>query len=541
MEDSSDGNVDPTSMPEPAEEFVQHIYPRARTAFMYDRAGPWPQPAPDHPMSMAAEVLHPPQVEQDDWKKHAGRNYMWTMLTSIPGAAWNSLTHGRVNDMSDEVFAELLTTTIYSKYMRLADPAELDPCFTEVLGEVSGAAEYYTIDFTPVQDIKTYEGVWVSPTITLVARDEEGGKCKALAIRIGHLEGTGSDRHWENIAVTPEDTDAWTLAKYFVMQGAGHVTTLSGHPATHFPYDTVNAVTKSAVPMDHTLFKLLFPHLRLALAVDHAVLEGGSSVVSETRGEIYAPYSGPGSSVRVLVAAGFVGYPHQLATYDPSPTPSAAHPKWEYPLSPRAIDIPSDFGRVLRAYYFTVKDFVREVVEEILAQKDTKKGKEELFFIRRWARYIAHWLPGFPDGDRILELDENGDPWLVAAVTGYIWDVSVAHSLDHKNFYSLRPRRTPFRVRLPPPSSRKIDKVKLRSICNGWDLFKSTLAFDMFFQPHNVVVLQDAEYGFEGPKLKEAVANFQKALVATEEKLKADGVNVKNYIELSEIATSIQY
>jgi hypothetical protein len=518
-----------------------HIYARDRGDFMCDRAGPWPQPTPDHPMAMAAEVSRPPKSDQRDWAKHSSLNYLKTMAKSIPRAAWNGLTHGQVSDMSDDVFNDLLTTTVYSQYLRGADPEQLDPHFHQALDHVGGAAEYYTVDFTPMQEIEPYKGMWVSPTITLFARDKEAGPCRALAIRIGNLVEKGRHRQWEHIVVTPDDVEAWTLAKYFVLQGAGHVTALSSHPAMHFPFDVVNAITKSALPMDNTLFKLLSPHLRLALAVNHGVLKGGNSVVSQTRGKMFAPYCAPYASVRVLAASGFIGYPHELSVYAPSPTPGKTFPKWEYPLNPRMIDIPSDFGRVLRAYHTTIKDYVREVVAEIVARGTTAKGREEVYFIKRWARYIAHWLPGFPDYYRIMEPDENGDPYLVSAVTGYIWNVSVAHSLDHRSFYRLQPTRTPFRLRVPPPANRRMVKVKRRSILSGWDLFRATLAFDMFFQPHNVSLLKDADYGFESVPLQAAAAKFHKALVETEEQLKGDGVDIDKYISLSEIAASIQH
>jgi hypothetical protein len=510
-------------------------YPRERTAFLYDRAGPWPQPAPDHPMAMAAEVLHPTQEEQDDWSRHAGRSYLKTMLTSIPRAAYTALTRGRVQDISDEVFTELLTTTIYSKYLRRTDAEEARSLFEGV--SFDAGADLYTIDFTPVQDIVPYDGMWISPTITLFVRS--GSAWGAAAIRIGRLLGEGDGRRWDYLVVNPTHVEAWTLSKYFVLQGASHVTTLSGHPATHFPWDTVNAITTSALPTDHTLFQLLFPHLRLALAVNHAVLEGSHSVVSETRGEIYAPYCAPGASVRVLVAAGYVGYPHYLSTYAPSETPGAAYPKWVYPLVPRALDIPSDFGRVLRAYHETITAFVRVVVDDLLARRDTPKGAEEVHYLKRWAHYISEWLPGFPDSDEILGPGESGDN-LVAAVAAYIWDVSVAHSLDHRSFYRLHPRRTPFRIRVPPPASTSIEAVNHRRILNGWDLFKATLAFDMFFQPHNVALLKDVEYAFGTEKLQDAARDFREALVATEKRLSTE-VNVENYIPLAEIATSIQY
>ena len=40
-------------------------FPLPKSDFMYQRSGPWPQPAPDHPMAMAAEVLHLPKADID--------------------------------------------------------------------------------------------------------------------------------------------------------------------------------------------------------------------------------------------------------------------------------------------------------------------------------------------------------------------------------------------------------------------------------------------------------------------------------------------
>lgn len=508
-------------------------FPLPKSDFMYARSGPWPQPAPDHPMAMAAEVLHLPKSETWDWTLHAGLNYMLTMLTKLPLAIKNAVWHGWVTDMGDELFTELLTTTIYSKYLR----RPVRQMHTELIERLGAGADhdYFVMDFTPMQDIEPYPGMFVAPTVTLFARDRDRGGFRPLGISIGHLEGGV----WKHVVLTPKDGDGWSLSKYFVLQGAGHVTTLSGHPATHFPYDTVNAITKSSLPMRHVLFKLLFPHLRLALAVDNAVLEGEHSVVSETHGEFYAPYVAAGGEVRQLVAAGYVGYPHPLSKYAKDQPHDPNYPAWKYPLEPR--DIPSDFGRFLNAYHRTIKDFVREVVTFILSREGTDQGDEEIYYIRCWAHYIHLWLPGFPDGTNILEKDQNGDPNLVSAITTYIWDVSAAHSLDHSSFYGLNPRHTPFRIRVPPPTSSDVPGYNRKKILHGWDLFKSTLAFEMFFKPHNVELLQDVAYGFEDAGLQQAAAQFVKALHQTEQQLIRDGVDIAKYAPLSKIATSIQY
>lgn len=508
-------------------------FPLPKSDFMYERSGPWPQPAPDHPMAMAAEVLHLPRSENWDWTLHSGLNYMLTMLTKLPLAIKNAVWHGWVTDMGDDLFSQLLTTTIYSKYLKRPSVQQHSELVAQLGADRGG--DHFVMDFCPIQDIEPYPGMFVAPTLTLFVRDGERGLYRPLGISIGNLVGDT----WKHVVLTPGDGDGWSLAKYFVLQGAGHVTTLAGHPATHFPYDTVNAITKSSVPMKHVLFKLLFPHLRLALAVDNAVLEGAHSVVSETHGAFYAPYVAPGSEVRQLVAAAYAGYPHPLSKYAKNQPHDPNFPAWTYPLEPR--EIPSDFGRVLTAYHRTIKGFVREVVAFILARSGTDQGDEELYYIRCWAHYIAQWLPGFPDGDKILQPDAHGETVLVSAITTYIWDVSVAHSLDHNNFFGLTPRHTPFRMRVAPPTSRDVPGYDRKKILHGWDLFKSTLAFEMFFKPHNVALLENVDYGFDDPALQEAAARFIQSLRQTEQALIKDGVDVAKYVPLSKIATSIQY
>ncbi len=507
-----------------------------RNEFRYKREGPWPQPAPDHPMGMAAEVLHPWKSEVKDWSRTAGRNYMFALIGKLPLAIYNGLVHVKVAEISDEFFETGMTTTTYSKYLKLRTAAELaDSNFATRLGALDANKQYLTQDFTPIQDVKPYKGMYVAPTVTLFERDHDRAPAKVVAISIGHLSG---DR-WRHVVLTPEDVNAWTLAKYFVIQGAAHMVVLSGHPAAHFPYDTVNAVTQSAVPMHHALFRLLQPHLRLQLAVNHAVLEGGHSVVSETRGQFYAPFVAPGTEVRQLVAAGFLGYPHELSKYAKSSKPSDAHPRWIYPMGPK--DIPSDFGRVLSAYYETIKTFVRKVVRHVLDRDGTQQGQEEIYYIRCWAFYISQWLNGFPDEHQILDKDSQGDPLLVSCLTTFIWDVSVAHSLDHRAFGLLGPHHTPFRIRVPPPDGREAPAYDRRDFTSGWDMFKSTLAFEMFFKPHNIQLLKDITYGFESETLRAAEQQFQSDLVETEKRLIADGIDVHQYIPLDEIACSIQY
>lgn len=522
-----------------ATSFQQHAYPLPRTLFRYQRSGPWPQPAADHPMSMAAEVMHLPKAEAKHWDRTVRINYLKALVTKIPLALYNWFIHRRIDHVDDAECAWMLGTTCYAKFLRRRSAADLAGShFVDRLGPLPAAGEYFISDFTTMQDLEPYPGLFVAPTVVLSRRIADGCGFELLAISIGHLDHGA----WRHVVLKPADAAAWTLAKYYAIQGAAHMTSLSGHPATHFPYDTVNAITCSAVPVHHTLFKLLEPHLELHLAVDHAVLEGGSSIVSERHGEFYAPYVCNGTNIRQLVPTGYIGYPNPLSKYQPSETPGPNYLPWRYPAG--APDIPGDYGRVLAAYYETVRGYVREVVARIAALGDSPQGAEERYYIRRWAHYIAQILPGFPDEDAILAPGPDPEePWpnLVTAATTYIWDVGIAHGLEHNSYYKLGPHRTSFRIRVPPPASRDVPAYRRHEILSGWDLFKSTLAFEMFFRPHIVTHLLDARYHFEDPALQVAASRFKAALQATERRLADEGVNLDQYARLDELASSIQY
>lgn len=487
-------------------------------------------------MAMAAEVLHPSTSDRRDWARTAQRNYIKAMITKMPLALYNWFVHYRLDHFDDAFFARMLTTTTYSKYMRLRTVEDLrsDPYFGGYPG-LDPAQEYASVDYTPIQDVQPYAGMYVAPTVILFEREGQPSPWRARAISIGHLQGNA----WKHTLLTPEDGNAWILARYFAIQGGAHIVSLTGHPAAHFPYDTVNAITQSAVPVKHTLFKLMKPHLRLHLSVDHAVLEGGHSIVSESRGEFYAPFVGSSEQVRQLVAAGYIGYPHFLSKYDPSDTPGPAHPRWSYPRSAR--DVPSGYGTFLQVYYETVRSFVSEVVAHIYGQRESEQGKEELYYIRNWAHHIAQWLPGFPNEQQILEQVDGSYPHLITAITTYIWDVGINHTTEHKTYYDPGPHHTCFRIRVPPPDSAQAPAYRRSEILSGWDMFKSTLAFEIFFKPHNVETMLEAQYEFDSESLRAAARRFKSALRQTEARLIDSGLDIDRYARVEDFASSIQY
>ncbi len=118
----------------------------------------------------------------------------------------------------------------------------------------------------------------------------------------------------KDLLVRPGDK-AWNLAKAYALQGAAYHGLFVVHPTLHFPMDSVNAITKTAVPMIHPLFQALLPHTAYTLPLDNAVLEGAWTVVNDKVHETwFDPLTATGYNVKQLFGVGYSGY-KGLAAY----------------------------------------------------------------------------------------------------------------------------------------------------------------------------------------------------------------------------------
>ena len=81
---------------------------------------------------------------------------------------------------------------------------------------------------------------------------------------------------------TNADGEAWRVARYFVLQGAIHRINLIDHTEVHFPPDAINAISKTVLPKDNLVLRLLQPHLWLSMCVNNTVLEG-TAVVDQSQ------------------------------------------------------------------------------------------------------------------------------------------------------------------------------------------------------------------------------------------------------------------
>lgn len=481
--------------------------------YLYERKGPWPQPSPEHPLGEAPAVVHLPKSEKRSWFWHIGIRYLKDMFTYWPSALYYAIKNKGVKEVSDETFDNYLTIEAYSKFLIPHIDGEKAKIFDDFLKEDQGA-KWYILDLSLMQYVKPYEGMYACKTVVLIK--QEKGRKTAKAIYLEPNEGEDA------VVLDPNDGNAWALAKSFVLQGATYKLVLSEHALLHFPFDSINAISKTALPKNSILLQLLLPHLDYTLALDNAVL---TSPTSPLENKEYLPYSGfvgEPDGLRELVVAAYKGIEGN-SYYKP----------YEWTLEPRKIYSP--YGEFLDIYYKKFVDYVEKVVDCI--------PDEEYRHIKLWAKYIQQWFPNFPDEEEIEDTTK-----LVKAVSKIMWDVSIAHAADHYSYSELPSEELPLRIRIKPPSSEMIGDVDFKEGMTVLDLFKYRMERKIFFKPTNVSYLKNVRYNFKETGYDKKVISyleslndiFLKSLIEADQSIKANDT-IKRYIPLSEISRSIQY
>jgi hypothetical protein len=445
--------------------------------FLYGRRGPWPQPSPSHPLKEAAEVLNVPQLESLMWDATVGKRLLIGQAAFPALAAKDAMTDGMSAIPTDDEFNDLMLNTAYTRYMKPGTSAD-----SRHLDRAPNAAKFYHYDFSAMKLVKPLEGMYCAPVVCVIAQYDTGSptaKRRSLYIKFrGETDG-------EDVFIFPEDGDAWSLAKVYVLQACAYHMLFVVHPALHFPMDSVNAITKTAVPHTHPLFQLLYPHTSYTLALDNAVLEGANSVVNENaQGTWFDPLMGNAYNLKLLFGAGYSGLP--------DPWFKGAYPAYNFMKPQMGFDSP--YGQWLKAYFEPFQYICNAVAEQILwaDKQDT--------YVRRWARYNSTYVQGFPDENEIFK-----DGCLAQTMAIYMWDVTVSHGGDHYSFGMNVPAKFKFlRIRnYPPPPPLPANGPKwVADVANGDDLYRAELAQRLFFGPHAMAPnLNETYYAFTNPLL----------------------------------------
>ena len=452
----------------------------AADQFLYQRKGPWPQPSPSYPMENAPEILNTPPVETLLWNQAIGSRYFKTLTFYPGGAAANAVAGSQLPIPSDAEFVRMMTNSVYARFLK----------------NVQGGIWASSFSAMHLIADATLPGTFAGPVTCVFTRDSNQFSC-------AYIEVPGGP---SLLKVRPGDP-AWNLAKAYALQGASYIGLFVVHPALHFPMDSVNAITKTAVPRNHPLFQLLYPHSSYALAVNNAVLETDDGVLSSNpQGTWFDPLTADGLVIKRLFGAGYAGLP----------SPPNLYPQYDY-MTPW-MDTSVDYGRCLALYFERFLDFCTTVADEILSASPNDT------YVERWANYISAHLHGFPDGVEIFKPAESGKPGVLAkALAIYMWDVTVSHAADHYSYTNDITPQTPgpagtnlaawkfLRLRVPQPQNLSDGaNVKLvGDVCHADDLYRAEMAQEMFFKsatlPPNLV---DTTYAFTSPQLLQAQLKF---------------------------------
>jgi hypothetical protein len=464
--------------------------------FLYGRKGPWPQPSPAHPLKAAAEVLSVPLVESLVWDVTVGRRLLTDSAGFTGFAAQLTRQDLALPIPSDADFDKYMWNTVYSRFMQNAlpdnppPPAYIADVIADLKKKIPGAVKWWKYDFSAMTLVKPLDGFYCAPVVCIFAENAKKNRsCVAIIFR-GDKPGQDAQSN-PNLTVYPEDP-AWDLAKIYALQGAAYHMLFVVHPALHFPMDAVNAITKTAMPQNHPLFQLLYPHTSYTLALDNTVLEGANSVLNDNpQGTWFDPFTSGGYNIKLLSAAGYTGLQGTWwgDTYPP------------YDFMKPQMGFDSDYGNWLAAYFVPFKAFCDKVADAIVAadNQDT--------YVKRWARYNATYVQGFPDEKTIAP--NNGvidKDCLAQAMAIYLWDVTVSHGGDHYSFSVNVPAAYKFlRIRKPPPRAQSDESPKtVGDAANGDDLYRAEMAHTLFFMPHAMKPnLSETLHPFTDPNLSE--------------------------------------
>ncbi|MBT9465348.1 hypothetical protein [Hydrogenophaga sp.] len=447
--------------------------------FLYERRGPWPQPSPSYPLANAPEILNVPPVETMIWTQAIGSRYFQTEIGFPGAAAANAVVGGQLEIPSDAEFVRMMTNSVFARSLR------------PVAGSNTWISNFHAME---LMEGDTVPGTFVRRVSCVFERNAGQFSCT----RIDVANPTGRP-----LEVSPSDP-AWNLAKAYALQGASYVGMFVVHPALHFPMDTVNAITKTAVPRNHPLFQLLHPHSAYALAVNNAVLETEDGVLSSNpQGTWFDPLTATGLVIKRLFGAGYAGLPN----------PPGLYPQYDY-MNPW-MDGSLPYGHCLRLYFDAFLGFCETVEKEILGACPND------IYVERWANYISAQLHGFPDGKAIFQPGV-----LTRALAVYMWDVTVSHAADHYSYtHDVTPAKPPtppvvgttlaawkfLRLRVPPPQHLSDGAaVKLvGDVCPPDDLYRAEMTQELFLKPATIYPnLVQTTYAFTSLPLLQAQEKF---------------------------------
>lgn len=453
--------------------------------------GPWPQRAVIDP-DFYAPVLNVPPEDLRDHVDFTVARYLGQLVEEVPAAILRALRGPRLVETSDDELASILTETSLGQFVSRALTDHDRALFARQI--VGDAADFATLDFTfaPTEDL--LPDMYTAPVVALVRRAGARWQVVALAVD-GRVAG-------------PRDGELWRLAKCFALQGAQLRLVSSAHPRLHFPGDVVHAITRTAVPARHPLYRLVRPHTRFTLGLHKAVIHHRRSSIHNSQRELYNPFPYTSEGMHKMVAVGNKGLAH-----------NPAWPAYRFDDNLFGEHVP--YGRYRREWFDTWEDFAHGALASVKAGDAV---------VRQWADHVAAWLPGFPSGEAIFE-----GRALARAVASYLCAVTTFHTGDHHSYATIAQEKMPWRLRSPFPTRGEPGSFDPDALVSPEDVFRAHLSHAMFFKPAVITSLREVRYDLDERGMR-AVRDFHAHMDALDRRWQGT-----TFPSSHEIASSLQY
>jgi hypothetical protein len=455
-----------------------------------------PGPSPRSPSGLYPTVLRVPAADYQAFSSHVLARYLDTLKRFWPTAMLASAKNPHPTRVSDERLAEILYHSLMALMLTRQIDDEAAERFAPIF-DVEPNKRWLVCDNTALRNVREHmlPGLFCAPSRTLL--EETDGEPIVRAIELG------------GVLLRPNDGSAWELAKLHVRQGLSHSCVMAAHPLNHFPYDTVNGVTRKALPADHILRRLLEPHFYVQLSLNFGVLYSDRSVARNDQAHVYAPFAVTQAGQFGLLRAGWKG------------VEGSGHWRpYKFPIGLRKTLGP--WGDFCRHYEAVIR---RHVARILAGVSDVDPH------VLRWADEISAHLPGFPSGLRIM-----APGVLVEAVSSVIAGVSVLHTSEHFSYAAFEAQELPLRLRVPPPTSAHHPEFRDGDLTTRRDMFRQRMAREMFFKVHPLTLLQDVDYLLESVEHREAAAIFRGELREASRRLPG-----REYTPLRMMTASLQY
>lgn len=461
---------------------------------------PWPQPNPHAPDELAATVLHLPAEELKEFRRVTIARLTRTLRESWPDALRFASAETETPAVSDDLLIRWMTESLFCRSMT----TELDAADRSLLGPMDGGGVLYKQDLRVIGKMKTVPGTYVSGPTLFTRRPDSSARCVPVGIAFPRDDASGP------LLVRPEDGAAWELSKHHMVLAACYEGLFGSHPLVHFPVDAINALTKTILPREHLVSRLLMPHLYIQLCLNFSVWFIDKSPLHNEQSLLFTGLTNDGVDGALSIATstyvGIEGHPG-CPGYAWDPEPEVLH---------------SDYGAFLAGYHRIILDFVTEVVAGInLRDPD----------LQRWWRACGTHVRGFPDE---AALHETGE--LERVLAFLIHNAAIVHSVDHHSFGTLPLLPHMLRIRVPAPTSRSIPPLDRSRFTTLEDRFRMFFTHAMHIRPNTERRLLDVDYGFEAPHHQGAQRRFFERLRAYD----ADP-GVTRHAPLDSLACSIQY